>query len=104
MKVNSKACIVWEYNLPSQKVGVASALINGRYPKEGWVVNKKIEEVYYIESGKGRVMFEDEECVVKKGDMVYLAKGKKYWVRGDKLRLVVVTAPPWYKEQYSMWK
>jgi len=56
-KVNS--CVVWEYPFTSKKLGIATALIDGRYPEKGKALNSKSDLVCFVISGNG-VIHNDE--------------------------------------------
>jgi hypothetical protein len=48
---NSDNCTVWEYDTQTEKFNVATAYLDGRFPDEKRVVNLKLEEVYFVQSG-----------------------------------------------------
>jgi len=100
-KTNSEACTVKEYEFPFKKLGIATAIINGRYPDSGKVINRVCDEIYYVVSGNGVVHTEDGNFKITKGDAFYLEKSKEYWVEGNNLKIVLPTAPSWFQEQYE---
>lgn len=98
---NSESCIMREYALPDKSMGFATAMIDGRFPEKGKVINKECDEIYFVLSGSGRVHNEKGDFAVKQKDLFFLDKGAWYWVEGEKLRLAVVTTPPWFFEQHE---
>lgn len=100
-KKNTDSCYVWEY-FESDKIGFATALINGRYPDSGKAVNQECEEIYFVISGKGNVHKGGKGYHMEQGDMLFFDKGQEYWVEGDNMEVVIVTAPPWFFEQYKI--
>ena len=61
-----------------------------------------MEEIYFVVSGEGTVHKEGKSYEMKKGDMLFFDKGDKYWVKGNQMEIVIVTAPPWFFEQYEI--
>ncbi|OGK17700.1 hypothetical protein A2866_05965 [Candidatus Roizmanbacteria bacterium RIFCSPHIGHO2_01_FULL_39_8] len=90
-----------EYNLPFQNVSVGVSEISGRYPHSGFDVDQEVEQVWYIEQGKGRVWLLNSFYELSEGDMVLIPKGEKYWIEGTNLKLVVVSSPPWFPKQHT---
>ena len=90
---------VWEYPLNNKELGVCSSKITGRFPERGIVVNKECDEIYCVISGRGKVFIEDEKFALEEGDVLWIKAGKKYYVEGNELVLIVVNSPEWYVEQ-----
>jgi mannose-6-phosphate isomerase-like protein (cupin superfamily) len=60
-----------------------------------------MEEVYYIVSGEGTMMVEDEEAIVKAGQSVIIAPHQWHNIRNhtdEELRLIVTCVPAWAPE------
>lgn len=95
----SEQCSVWEYDLPSDNVSFATALINGRFPDKGTVANMNCEEVYYVLNGYGTIHSEFGDFNIEKGDIYHFKKGEKYWSEGKHLELVLINSPKWSPEQ-----
>ncbi len=98
-KTNSKSCVVREYPFKSKLLGIATALINGRYPDKGKAINYECEETYYVISGKAKLYHQDGEHILEKGDAFFFEKGKWYWLEANDLEVVVSTSPAWFPEQ-----
>ena len=99
---NSSDCTVWEYRYPSNLFSAATALINGRYPERGRVMNLECEEIYYVVSGSGVVHSERGDFELTEGDLYFFSKGERYWVEGSNLFLVIVNAPNYSPEQHKI--
>lgn len=98
-KKNNQSCLVFEYPLPSKKLGFATALINGRYPKKGKVRNLKSEEVIYVLKGSGEIYTTRGNRKVKRGDVYYLKAKESYAIKGKNLEVIIFNAPPFKKEE-----
>lgn len=98
---NSKDCTVWEYEYPSKLFSFATALINGRYPSKGRVMNQRCEEVYYVLSGHGTIHSEFGNFKINAKDLYFFKRAERYWVEGSKLAVILVNAPKWAPEQHK---
>ena len=61
----------------------------------------KVEEIYYITHGTGRMRIETEVCYVKSGDAIAIPPGKKHklWNTGNEpLRLLCCCTPAYEHE------
>jgi mannose-6-phosphate isomerase-like protein (cupin superfamily) len=78
---------------------VNQSLAEARVPAGGSTIehyHAKSEEIYYITQGTGRVRIEAEEKLVKVGDAIAIAPGKRHkiWNTGDSvLKLLCCCAP-----------
>lgn len=61
--------------------------------KHGFCTNKVSDRGYFILSGSGVAIVEDEEFRVSKNDFVVIEKGKKHGIIGN-LEFLVITSPP----------
>ncbi|HOZ37068.1 MAG TPA: cupin domain-containing protein [bacterium] len=91
--------IIWEYNLPTKNIGLATGKINGRHPESGWIKNTQCEIVYYCLSGQGTVTIEDEPFELKAGDVLFIEQNKKYFIEGQDLSICLPSSPAWTPEQ-----
>ena len=96
---NSENCIAIEYSLGDKDINGAILELTGRYPNKGRVVNLKCKELAYIIKGSGRVVVENEEINLKKGDLILIEPGEKYFWDGG-LTMFVPCTPAWYSEQH----
>lgn len=100
----AKDSSIWEYPIHNEKLGVALAKINGRFPDSGKTVNKVCQEIYYIISGSGKIFIEDKEFELNEEDVFLIDAGKRYYVIGENLILACSTSPDWYPEQQNIIK
>lgn len=90
-----------EYNLPFNTFSTGVSEITGRYPNNGFDVDEGLEATCYVVSGSGKIWLDDQIYDIAEGDMVFVPKGKKYWINGNNLKLVVISSPPWTPEQHK---
>jgi mannose-6-phosphate isomerase-like protein (cupin superfamily) len=90
-----------EYDLPFNHVAVGVSEIHGRYPEQGYEVDKEVEQVWYIEKGRGTIWLTNTEYSLEAGDMMLVPKGEKYWIEGNNLKLIVSSSPPWFSAQHA---
>jgi mannose-6-phosphate isomerase-like protein (cupin superfamily) len=90
---------IWEHDLPTRSIGLATGKINGRHPESGWIKNTQCELVYYCISGQGRVTIESEPFTLQAGDILLIPKNKKYFIEGQDLFICLPSAPAWTPEQ-----
>lgn len=101
---NSASCVVYEYEFPAGKLGFATALINGRYPDEGFSLNKVCDTIYFVLAGSGEVNLEGKILKVTQGDAILVKAGEKYFTEGNNLEVAISNSPSWYIEQYKIEK
>lgn len=101
---NGKACTVWEYFLDSEKVGIAKAELNGRYPEMGLAMNKECDQIYFCISGKGTIHYDGKTFELREGGAFLFKKGHRYWLECDNLIVLVANGPPFRPEQYEITK
>jgi mannose-6-phosphate isomerase-like protein (cupin superfamily) len=82
-------------------INIATIEITGRYPKEGCVVNNKCKELSYIIKGSGKIVVEDKEIFLEKGDAILVEPKEKYYWDGN-MTLLVPCTPAWYPEQHKI--
>jgi len=62
-------------------------------------IHYKSDFLYYILEGSGTWVVENREFEVRKGDVVVVPAGNRFWFRGN-LKQVCITAPAW-EEKYE---
>jgi mannose-6-phosphate isomerase-like protein (cupin superfamily) len=101
-KVDVGAGDVLEYSLGDPDIDIAIATINGKYPKQGFVVNEDCKELLYVISGHGKFATKEQAVELNPGDQALIEKGEifKY---DDCIDLVVVAActPAWTPAQHK---
>ena len=93
--------VFYEYKFDVKQVCIGVSEINGRYPESGFEVDEKVEGCWYVESGTGMIGIAEQEYAVEAGDAICVPVNEKFYIQGDKLRLVVASSPPWYVEQHK---
>lgn len=97
---NSKVCTAIEYPLGDKDINGAVIELKGRYPDKGRVVNLKCKELAYVMQGAGKVVVEGKGVKLKKGDMVLIEPGERYFWEGNLVMFVPCT-PAWYPKQHK---
>jgi mannose-6-phosphate isomerase-like protein (cupin superfamily) len=93
---------VVEYNLPLDSMELIVSHINGSYPEEGgFDIDETVDQIWYVESGKGTVFIQETEYTLEQGDMILIPKNEKYWIKGDHLKLIVASNPKWHAGQHK---
>ena len=99
---NSKACTTKEYSFNDKDIDLGIATIKGRYPENGFCMNKISKELVYIDEGSGKLIFENKEIIFKKGDSVLIDKNEKYFWETDKCKVLLISTPAWSIDQYEI--
>ena len=97
---NSEACVASEYPVGDTDLDFATVEITGRYPDSGRVTNLKSKEACLILQGGGKIVIEDKEVSLEKGDLIVVEAGEKYFWDGT-MTIAVTCRPPWTKEQHT---
>lgn len=97
---NNEACVAFEYPLNDKDINGAVIEIKGRYPNKGRVVNNKCKELSYIINGSGKVVIEQEEVILREGDLILIEPGERYYWDGN-MTMFVSCVPTWYVEQHQ---
>ncbi len=97
---NSDVCTAIEYPLRNKDINVAVIKLNGRYPDSGRAVNTVCKELAYIINGSGKLIVEGQVIELKKGDLVLIEAGEKYYWISD-MEMLVPCVPAWYPEQHT---
>jgi mannose-6-phosphate isomerase-like protein (cupin superfamily) len=98
---NSDSCIALEYPLGDEDINAAVIKLNGRYPETGRAVNTNCKEMGYIVEGTGKLGVEDKTVELKKGDVVLIEAGEKYYWEGNLIMFMPCT-PAWTPEQHKL--
>lgn len=97
---NSPNCTVYEYVTKSSEINIGLAVINGRYPDEGYAINHKCTEMGYVLKGFGKLVTETQTAPLSEGDVILILQGEKYYWEGN-LTVIVPAAPAWYPDQHE---
>lgn len=92
---------VFDYPMGETTVGISYQEHHGRVPEKGWGINTMCWEAFYVISGKAEVFVDEDHDVIESGDVVVLKPGQKSYIIAENLKLLTVTKPDWFKEQYK---
>ena len=92
---------IFEYNLKDKDINFCFCFIKGRYPLSGFALNENCKELAYVVSGKGKIFVEDKCYNLKKGDVVLINNGEKFYWEGN-LKLAMPCSPAWNSKQYKI--
>ena len=101
---HSKFCKTREYSFGDIDMDLGVASIKGRYPEEGYCVNKKCKELVFVLEGTGVICFENEKVSFVKGDAILIDKGEKYYWDVSSCKVSMTCTPAWSPEQYQIVK
>jgi len=96
---NSKTCVVFEYGGSAELSG-AGAVITGRYPENGWAMNKISQEMVYVISGTGILVTKQENVTLNQGDVACIEANEPYYFEGSELHVFLSTTPAWTLDQH----
>lgn len=96
----SSSCSVYEFPMSNQKMNLAIANIKQRFPETGYAINYVCSEMGYIFEGSGKLITENEEYILSKGDVIYIPPNQKYYWEGD-LEIIVSSTPAWTPDQHG---
>lgn len=97
---HGETCLMSEYRLEDERIDAAIAKIAGRYPDEGWVLNRVSTETAYVLSGSGKLVTAEGDESVESGDVVLIEPGEKFYWEGE-MSLLISCAPAWKYGQYE---
>ena len=97
---SSKECSVFEYHFDDKDIELSCAEIRGRYPQEGFAMNEKIKEIFFIEKGKGKINIEGKDFNIYEGDVILIQPKQKYFWQGS-LDIVLACNPKFTSEQHK---
>lgn len=98
--INSPRCIAYEYLHKDKDISIALVEISGRYPDEGFVMNKVVKELIFVAEGKGKVVISDREHKLGKDDALLIQPKQKYFFEGN-FKLVISSHPAWTPQQHT---
>lgn len=92
--VPTKSTIIYEYPGNSQAGSMAIAEIKGRYPNQGFVLNKECSEFAYILEGNGYLLTYNKKIVCKPGDLLIISSKEPFAWQGN-LKILIFCTPPY---------
>ena len=94
-----KTCAVLEYPVHWEDLNIATVKLDGRVPTEGFRMNHICKEGCLVTQGGGKIGKDDGTIFeFKKGDIVYIEPGEKYYWDA-KCELVIACTPRWTPDQ-----
>jgi len=97
---HGETCTVSEYSLGEEMIDAAIVKINGRYPDEGWVMNRISKEVAFVVNGQGKLVSEGGEEYLGKGDVALIESEEKFFWEGE-MEIFIACTPAWKYSQYE---
>lgn len=90
---------IHEYDTHDPAISGATAVIKGRYPERGYVMNKVCKELVYILEGSGTLIMPSGSVSFAKGDELFIDAGEVYAWEGDMV-VYMATTPLFDPAQY----
>jgi mannose-6-phosphate isomerase-like protein (cupin superfamily) len=97
---NSLSCTVWEYG-SVDGIDAADALVDGRYPEQGFALNEISDMSVRVLSGMGRLATQQASVTLAPGDVVMIPHGEPYYFEGQDLAFFMACSPAWSIDQYK---
>jgi mannose-6-phosphate isomerase-like protein (cupin superfamily) len=98
---NGNHCRALEYEFAGETdINVAVIELTGRYPDTGYCYNEVCKEEMYVADGQGSMTISDTVNQIKKGDMLLIQPGDRYFLDGA-MTLVIAASPAWYPDQHK---
>ncbi len=95
-----QSAVVLDYETENPRLSGAVAEIRGRYPAEGFVLNRKIVELAFVMKGSGDLLTPERVISLAEGDLVMLEKEEAFAWYGD-MDIFIATAPRFDLAQYE---
>lgn len=94
------AVTIHEYDTQDGFVSGGTAVIKGRYPEQGYVMNEVLKELVYVIDGAGKLIMPDETIEFAAGDVLFLDHKEVYAWEGDMV-LFMTTTPKFDPAQHK---
>ena len=86
---NSENCIATEYDFKDKDIDLGTAVINGRYPENGYCVNEQCKELVFVLEGKGTLNFKNNKIEFQKNEAILIDKNEPYfWGQTQTVKLL----------------
>ena len=96
---SDKNCTVYEYGIGDKDINIALIHLKGRYPLNGWSLNKKSKILAFIIKGTGAITFKQKSIKLSKGDTIFIDSGEQYFWKGN-MEILLPASPAWNTTQY----
>ncbi|MFA6280056.1 MAG: hypothetical protein WC612_04625 [Bdellovibrionales bacterium] len=90
---------IHEYETHDREISSGVAVIKGRYPEQGFVINQKCKELVYVLEGSGTLITTDKETAFTKGDVLFIENKEKFAWNGNMV-LFMATTPTFDPAQH----
>ena len=93
VKIIEDVCGVIRELYHSKNLSVSIATMTGKSVPH---MHKKMEEIYYVVKGKGKMVIDGELAEIKEGDLISIPKNKFHHVEtepNESIEVIVVTHP-----------
>jgi mannose-6-phosphate isomerase-like protein (cupin superfamily) len=88
---------IWLYELDHSSVNIFGLKINGRYPKEDWLIDNESDMIFMVLEGEMAFIEKDASTSLRVGDSYHLKKNCEYRIESysdEGVKFWVVTCPP----------
>ncbi len=92
-----------EYRMRDSSISGATVILSGRYPEEGFAVNKISHELVLVLSGSGIIGINGKEIEIELGNCILIRPNEKFYWRGH-MALFMACAPSWKTRQHHIVK
>lgn len=99
---NSEKCKTMEYSFGDKDIDLGLATITGRYPENGFCVNRISKELIYVLEGSGKLCFERRSIEFSKGDSILIENNEKYYWEVEYCKVSMTCTPAWSEEQHEL--
>lgn len=100
LEVDEPDMKIFDYDLGTEEVGVSYQELRGRIPKEGQGKNLEVDEWYFVLEGTGTVAIDGQDFAIEQGDIVNLPKGSTSCLEANDMKILTITRPNWFEDQY----
>lgn len=97
-KFESEEGEIWDYPV-GKNVGLSYQTLKSRGPEQGYYLNRRCREVYFIISGEAKFIVGQEESSVGPKGVVVVEPGVAHAIETKGLEYLTITSPDWYEEQ-----
>ena len=93
----------WKQN---KELGVGIGIHQSRFPKEGFLINKKSDEVVVLLKGAGEVVIKEEDkekkFILEKEAVMFIPKKTEFYFNPQpEMEILSTTSPAWKPKQQS---
>lgn len=96
---NSENCVVSEFPTDDQQINFATAKITARYPETGLASNTLCREIVYVQEGAGKIVVDNVEYSLAKGDVILVLPNEKFYWEGN-MTIHIACTPAFTPEQH----